>query len=216
MTNATKLTVFGATGGTGTEVVKQALAAGDEVIAVVRNRSRLAVPAHDGLRVVEADVMDADAIAPLVADRDAVVSALGSHEGRRPTTVCGDGVTSIIKAMEQGRTRRLAVVSASGPFIDDGDGPIIRYVGKPLVQWMLKNGFADLVAMEEKVRGSGLDWTIVRPPRLTNSSRRRRYRTELNRNVRGGARISRADLADFILRALPDPAYVGAAVFIGY
>jgi putative NADH-flavin reductase len=211
-----KLTVFGATGGTGTEVVNQALGRGVEVIAVVRDRSRLVVPAHDHLRVVVADVMDPSDISPFVENRDAVVSALGSRQGRAPTTVCSDGTASIIKAMDHGATRRLVVVSATGPFIDDGDGPFIRYVGKPIAQKILEHTFADFVAMEEKVRSSNLDWTIVRPPRLTNGRSKGTFRTEIDRNVRGGATISRADLADFILRALPDTELSQVAVSIGY
>jgi putative NADH-flavin reductase len=211
-----KLTVFGATGGTGTEVVMQALTRGDDVIAVVRDRSRLAVSPNDRLQVVEADVMDPSAIIPFMESRDAVVSALGSREGRAPTSVCAEGTASILKAMEHGDTRRLVVVSANGPFIGDGDGPFIRYVGKPIVQKILKYGFADFVAMEEKVRSSDLDWTIVRPPRLTNGRRRRKYRTEIDRNVRGGFKVSRADLAEFILRALPEHTFFHTAVSIGY
>ncbi len=211
-----KLTVFGATGGTGTEVVKQALSRGDEVIAVVRDRSRLTVASNDRLRVVEADVMEPSAISPFVESRDAVVSALGSREGRAPTSVCADGTASILKAMENGQSRRLVVVSANGPFIDDGDGPFIRYVGKPIVQRILKYGFADFVAMEEKVRSSDSDWTIVRAARLTNGRQRGTYRTELDRNVRGGVKVSRADLAEFILRALPDHTFFHTAVSIGY
>jgi putative NADH-flavin reductase len=211
-----KLTVFGATGGTGTEVVMQALTGGDEVVAVVRDRSRLAVSPNDRLRVVEADVMDPSAIGPFVESRDGVVSALGSREGRVPTSVCANGTASIIKAMEHGDTRRLVVVSANGPFIGDGDGPFIRYVGKPVVQRFLKYGFADFVAMEEKVRGSDLDWTIVRPPRLTDGRRRSKYRTEIDRNVRGGLKVSRSDLAEFILRSVPDRTFFQTAVAIGY
>jgi putative NADH-flavin reductase len=70
--------------------------------------------------------------------------------------------------------------------------------------------------MEEKVRSSDLDWTIVRPPRLTNGRRRRKYRTEIDRNVRGGVKVSRADLAEFILRALPEHTFFHTAVSIGY
>src|SRR5438093_7382938 len=122
-----KLTVFGATGGTGRHTVSQALAAGHHVTAVVRDPARLGVTDHPQLDVVTADVMDPDAIVTALAGRDAAVSALGAH-GRGPTTVCSAGVASIIAAMRAVAVRRLVVVTASGPFTDEGDGPVTRAV----------------------------------------------------------------------------------------
>ncbi|AXB45222.1 NAD(P)-dependent oxidoreductase [Amycolatopsis albispora] len=194
-----KITLFGATGATGKHVVDQACAAGHQVTAVVRDASKLT---RGDVTVVEADTMDPAAIEPAVAGADGVISALGSRNGRAPTTVCTDGAASILRAMAAVGTRRLVVVSASG-LAKDNDGPLTRVLVKPLVQRMLRNPFADMTRMEELVRESELDWTIVRPPMLTEGPRGP-YRTAVDTGVRGGMRISRANLAHALLRALPD------------
>ncbi|NUW32328.1 SDR family oxidoreductase [Nonomuraea sp. SMC257] len=209
-----RITVFGATGGTGWRVVGQALEAGHEVTAVVRDPA--ALERHDlrgpRLTVVKADVMDPAAIRPAVAGHDAVVSAIGPR-GRGPTTVCADATASIIEAMEAEEVRRLVVVSASG-FVREGDGPLTRLV-KPVLNRLLRHAFADMRRMEELVRASGLDWTIVRPPQLTEGPRTGSYRSAIDRNVRGGVRVSRADLADCVLRCLDERGPLHSALAIG-
>ncbi|MGE5292704.1 MAG: NAD(P)-dependent oxidoreductase [Micromonosporaceae bacterium] len=209
-----KMTVFGATGGTGTQVVVQALDAGHEVLAVVRDRSRLAVPGHPNLEVAVADVMDPGSITGAVTGRDAVVSAIGPRTPpREPTTVCADSARSIVTAMQTAGSRRLLVVSGSGPFTE-GDSPLLRYVAKPIAQRVLRHTFADFVAMEAVVKESGLDWTIVRPPRLTDKPVTGRYRTRRELNVRRGLLVSRADVAHLILAISDDPGTYHTAIFI--
>lgn len=207
-----KLTVFGATGGIGTQVVRQALDAGHEVVAVVRDPARLAVPARPELEVVRADVMDPEAIGPAVEGADAVVSALGPRRGG-PVTVCSDGVRSILRAMDKAAVRRIVVVSASGAFIEPADALISRLIAKPLLQRILRESMADTRHMEQEVRASTAGWTLMRPPRLTNRAGRGRYRTAIDRNV--GTSIARADVADAILSALGNPATAGHTVGIG-
>jgi putative NADH-flavin reductase len=138
----------------------------------------------------------------------------GPRDGRTPTTVCTDSASAIITAMREHGTRRLVVVSNSGMHIDGSDGPLTRLVVKPLLGCLLRHGFTDMRRMEELVMASELDWTVVRPPRLTDGRRTDRYRTALNHNVRGGNRVSRADLADQLLRCLTDERTVRAAVAI--
>lgn len=207
-----KLTVFGASGRTGTQVVRQALAAGHEVTAVVRDEARLGVPSAPRLRVVRADVMEPAAIAPALEGADAVVSALGPRRGG-PPAVLTDGMRSILKAMGSTGARRLVVVSASGMFAEDGEPPLTRFVAKPLLQAILRDGTADGRRMEDLITASGTDWTIMRPARLTNAPRGQ-YRIAFDRYVSG--RTRRADLADAILAALADPATVGHRVNVGY
>lgn len=208
-----RLTVFGATGGTGTQLVRQALAAGHEVVAVVRDPARLQVPAGPGLRVVRAGVTDPAAIVPAVEHADAVVSALGPR-GRGPTTVCSDAAASILAAMAKTGVTRLAAVSAGGAFADPGDGLLIRLVVKPLLQRVFREGYADVALMEERIRASGTSWTIVRAPRLTSGPHRGRYRTAIDAQV--GRSLSRADLADAILAGLGDERTVGHVLGAGY
>lgn len=211
------VTVFGATGATGRHLVRQALGAGHRVTAVGRDRERLhqAVGDHPRLHPVVADAMDPRAITGAVRGRDAVVSALGPRS-RRDTSVCADGVRAMISAMRAADgTRRLVVVTASGHVVDAGDGPLTRALVKPMLRRLLRRGFADFAVTERLVRSSGLDWTLLRPPRLTHG-KRRPYRTATDRNVRGGITLGRADLADAALTALDDPATVGHTIGLGY
>ncbi|MCP2347909.1 NAD(P)-dependent oxidoreductase [Nonomuraea roseoviolacea] len=210
-----RITVFGATGRTGWRVVGQALHAGHEVTAVVRDPAALERHNLGGprLTVVRADVMDPAAIRPAVAGHDAVVSAIGPR-GSGPTTVCADSIASIMEAMAAEEVRRLVAVSASG-FVREGDGPLTRLVAKPILSRVLRHAFADMRRMEDLVRASRLDWTIVRPPQLTEGPRTGSYRSAIDRNVRGGVRVSRADLADCVLRCLDERGPLHAALAIG-
>src|ERR1700753_2559319 len=146
-TAAMKLPVFGATGRRGSEGVRQAIAAGHEVVAVVRDPARLAVPAGPGLGVVTADVMDPAQIGPAVKGSDAVVSALGPRKGG-PVTVLTDGMRSILTAMEDTGVRRLVAVSASGAFIEPTDPFVTRVIAKPLLQRILRDSMADTRRLE--------------------------------------------------------------------
>ena len=213
-----KLTVFGASGGTGTHVVSQALEAGHEVLAVVRDPARLTVPAHPRLEVTAAQVMDPAAIRSAVTGRDAVVSAIGpsrrpEEKKTRAAPVCTASARSITTAMQAAGSRRLVVVSASGPFTD-GDGPLLRYVAKPIVRRVLKDAFADFVAMEQVVQASGLDWTIMRPPALTDKPLTGRYRTRDGLNLRGGLTVCRADVAHLALAVADDPDSYRTAIYL--
>jgi putative NADH-flavin reductase len=208
-----KIALFGATGGTGRHTIRQACDAGHEVTAVVRDPVRL-TESHPRLTVLQADVMDPAAIGPAIAGRDAVVSALGSRDGRVPTTLCADSAASIVQAMRGARVRRLVVVSA-GTLTTAGDGPLTRLVMKPLLARLLKHTIADKRRMEDLVRASGLQWTIVRPPMLTDGPHTGAYRTAIDHNVRGTLRVSRADLADCILRCLVDHRPINAALSVG-
>lgn len=213
-----RLTIFGATGGTGTRLVRRALEEGHEVTAVVRDPARLDVPAHERLRVVTADVRDADDITPAVKGADAVLSALGPR-GDGPPTICSDGARAIIAAMGKTGVRRLLLVSAAGPYPGPGDNPVIRYVVKPIVLerlLKLKDGFDDLRRCEEEVRAADVDWTILRPPQLTDGPATGRYRTAVDVNLRGGRKISRADLAAAMLGLVGDEASVHHHLSLAY
>ncbi len=208
-----RIVVFGASGATGQLLVTQAVAAGYRVTAVVRDPAKLPtrVPSG-GFDVIGADVMDPDAIAPAIAGSDVVISALGP----RPKTtepVCGPGAESIVTAMRASGARRLIVIAASGYIDDPADGFLTGSIAKPIVRRLLRRPFADMARADEIVSGSGLDWTIMRPPRLTNG-KRKAYRTMVDRTV--GSTLSRADLAAATLVAAGDPATIGHTVGVGY
>jgi hypothetical protein len=124
--------------------------------------------------------------------------------------------------------RRLVVVSAAPigtvpspdrphpPQHDPGDGFLMRHLLGPLIKTILRAHYADLAQMEDVLRACDLDWTIVRPPRLTNKPVTGKYRTAIGRNLPGGSVISRADVADYMLRAISLPETVRQTVGIAY
>ncbi|MEU4802548.1 NAD(P)H-binding protein [Actinosynnema sp. NPDC023587] len=201
-----KITVFGASGGTGAQVVARARAAGHEVTAVVRTANG---------RDAVADVTDPESIGSVVAGADVVVTAIGTR-GRGPTTVQADSTATIVRAMRARGLRRLIVVSNSGMTVDEQDTAPSRYLVKPVLRRVLRDAWGDMAAMERVVRASGLEWTIVRPPRLTDGGHTGEYRTAVDANLRRGNTISRADLADLIVACAEDPSTAGQAIAVGY
>jgi len=210
-----RITVFGATGGTGIEVVRQALAAGYQVTAVVRDPARLPVTGA-GLTVVTGDVLDPAAMAGPIRDADAVICAIGQRGGPGARSdLLAASTTSIIAAMRTTGVRRLIVVTASGHVRDSHDDFLTRAIAKPVLRRLLRSGFADFAETDRIVADSGLQWTIMRPSRLTDRGHRP-YRTAVDHTLRGGMSISRADLARATLHAADDPGAAGHAIAVGY
>jgi len=196
-----RIAVFGATGATGGHVVDQALEAGHEVTVLARNPASLDVR-HHRLEVVVGDVGQARRVEDVVRGQDAVISALGTNQ-RGPVSVCSDGASGILPAMEHHDVRRLVVVSAHGAG-ESHDRSL--YV---LAVWMLqRHKMRDKERMEELIRASDVDWTIVRPPALTTGPRTGTYRVGTDLPIRITSNISRADLAEFLLREAVEEAYV--------
>ncbi|MEY9967224.1 putative NADH-flavin reductase [Streptacidiphilus sp. MAP12-16] len=210
-----ELTVLGATGGIGGQIVRQALEAGHTVTAVVRDPSRLQVE-HPALQVVTADVTDAEALAPAVAGRDAVLSGLGPR-GRKLAGVATAGTRAVLKAMDAGEVRRLLVVSAA-PLgeIPEGENLLMRAVATPMIRVLLRDVYADLAGMEESMRRSATEWTSVRPPRLTDKPLTGEYRRAVGGIVPRGWSISRADVAHAMLAMIDDPATLKQTVGLAY
>ncbi|MES9540325.1 NAD(P)H-binding protein [Actinomadura sp. NPDC000600] len=210
-----RFTVFGATGGTGVQVVRRALDAGHEVTAVVRDPAGLPGEVRACADVVQADVMDPGAIEEAVKGRDAVITAIGTRDGRRPTSVCADSTRGIVEAMRAGGTERFVLTSASGLHAGPGDDPLTRFLVKPLVLGpLLKHAFNDMRAAEALTRDSGLAWTIVRPPRLTDGPGNGRYRKAADRNVLGGLSMARSDLATALLDIAGEPSTAGHVISV--
>jgi putative NADH-flavin reductase len=209
-----KILVFGAAGGTGRALVTQALRQGHKVAAFIRTPAKFELK-HAGLSVVHGDVIDAAAVSRAVAGQDEVLCALGAATPlkRDPTLVSGVG--NIVRAMEHAGPRRLIYLSFLG--VRDGREQLSllgRYIVAPLI---LRNIVADHEAKENIIWRSSLDWTIVRPPRLTNGPHTGSYRH--GGDIKAAAMIptiSRADLADFMLRQLGDLAYLHKAPAVMY
>lgn len=209
-----RFTVFGATGGTGRQLVRQALDSGHEVTAVVRDPARLPVQDRDSgrLEVVTVDVTDPERLVPAVAGRDAVLSALGAPS-KREVGIASRGTRAILRAMDEGGVRRYLGVSAA-PVVSWGEGESLpaRKVMFPLVRRVFREVYADLAVMEEAVRASGLEWTIVRPPKLTDRPGRGAYQRVIGGNVPRSHSVSRADLAAAMLAMVRDEATVRQGV----
>ncbi len=203
-----KLAIFGATGNTGIELVKQALEKGHQVTAFVRDPSRLSIE-HNQLNVVTGDVFDPASVAEVVQGQDAVVCALGSSDLKK-TTVRATGTANIIQAMKEHGSKRLLVVTAMGT----GESwNTLSLVNKFFYATLLKSSREDHEAQEAAVNESGLDWTIIRPSGLTDEPRTGVY--EVGENILANtSKIARADVADLILKELEQNALVRKAVTI--
>ncbi|MFB7245459.1 epimerase [Streptomyces populi] len=209
-----KLTVLGATGGIGQEIVRQALGTGHQVTAVVRDPARLTVTGA-GLEVVRADLTDPGPLRPAVAGRDAVLSGLGARS-RKDAGVAARLTRTVLAAMEAEQVRRLLVVSAApvGPAAQD-DALLDRAMLR-LVSALLKDVYADLREMEGALAASATDWTAVRPPRLQNKPLTGSYRTVVGGSPPRGRFIARADVAHAMLAMIDDPGTVKQGVGIAY
>jgi putative NADH-flavin reductase len=197
-----RLTIVAATGGIGRHLMEQAVAAGHEVTAVAR-RPREAV-----------------------RGADAVLSGLGPRDPRADAGVTSRGTAAIVAAMEAEQVRRVIVVSAAPvgpvpvpgqpapPKHDPGDGFFMRHVLSRIARTLFGEHYADLARAEQTLRESGLEWTVSRPPKLTDKPLTGRYRVALNRNIRGGFSVPRADVAHHMLRMVDQPETVKQVVGI--
>lgn len=206
-----KLCIFGATGPTGRAIVQQALAAGHEVRASARSPGALA-GVDPRLEVVKGDVLDQASVDAAVAGRDAVLSALGMGRSFGPTTMMSEGTGAILRAMQGAGVKRLMVVTSGGTVEDPTEPLLFRVVGRRV----LKHIFADHKRLEDLVRASDVEWTIVRPPRLLDGPGTGVYRLGREAPIPGGHAIARADVARFMVGELTRREFVRAAVAIGY
>lgn len=196
-----KIAVFGASRGVGLQVVRQALEQ-HHVTAFARNPL---FPDHADLTVMRGDVLDPEAVSRAVHGQDAVVIALGAGSQAGDKTR-SQGTAHIVRAMQQYGVRRVVAVSSFG--VGDSRKGLIAQAA-----WLfLKAAMEEHERQEKILVESGLEWTLVRPTGLTNDARTGDYKIGSS----GRGRISRADVADFILKALMDSSYIGKALVISY
>jgi putative NADH-flavin reductase len=221
-----KCVIVAATGGVGRHLLSQALTAGHDVTAVVRDPGRLRdAPA----RIVRCDLAQPSAgvLEDAISGADVVLSALGAPTGAK-AGVASHGTRAVVHAMQATGVRRVVVVSAASvgtvaspgrphpPRHNPGDGIVMRHLIAPTAKMLFRRHYLDLAIMEDVLRDSDLDWTVSRPPRLLTRRLRPGYRTALDVNVRGGMFISRADVAHHMLAMVNDPATIRHAVAIAY
>lgn len=201
-----KVLIFGASGATGREVVKKALECGHAVSAFVRHPDKFEIR-HDNLALVVGDVTECELVASAVRGQDVVASALGSGNSLSSHPALIEGIQNIIRAMDQAEVRRLVYLSMLGV---GGSSKQLGFVDRCIVlPLLLRSVAADHAAKEDLIKQSALDWVIVRPPRLTNGPCTEKYRSGEDIRERGlSASISRADVADFMVKQLADNCYV--------
>ncbi len=205
-----KVVVFGATGKLGGHLLSQGLARGHAITVLVRDPSQLAP--QPGLVVLRGDVLDPASVAASVAGQDAAVWAVGGHDAMRTRLkretrqphLCSQGTGNVLAAMDRHGVRRLVAVTSWG--LGDGARRVpaaYRWLVFPL---LLRDENQDKQQQEELIRASQLDWTIVRPSRLTDRPATGRYQVGTRLRYAAAASIARADLAAFLLDQLDDPA----------
>jgi len=199
--NVRSILVIGATGPTGIEICKQALAAGMKVRVLVRTPSRLPADLSSRLDVMQGDVLSSDAMIAATRGMDAVVSALGTPLQRKPVTLLSRGTQNIMQAMEQTGVSRLLCITGMGAGDSRGHGGFLY--DRVILPLLLGQIYIDKDRQEQLVRESNLDWTLIRPAFLTDGVKTGQYRC-LNQFVKHDrmGKISRADVAHFVVQEL--------------
>ncbi len=209
-----KLMVFGATGGTGKSVVEQALNQGHQVTVIVRNPDAFALK-HPLLTVFKGDVFNPLSIGNAMKGHDAVISCLGIQK-REPTTVYSDGVKNITQAMQKTGVNRLICLSAGAVVVSPKSSFVMRLVTKNILQRLFGHLYSDMLIMENMLKSTDVNWTVIRPPWLRDTPLTGQYRTAVNAHLSNPSKLSRADLADYILHHLTDEKTFKATVEISY
>jgi uncharacterized protein YbjT (DUF2867 family) len=210
--------IFGATGGTGTHLVEQALQRGHSATAFVRDPARL-TRTHPSLRCIAGDVMDAATVPAAVAGQDAIVCALGTMPESKPdlvrrqpdVPVCSVGTRNILQAMANHGVRRIVVETSSSIGESRRTG---KFGAATIIRLLLRAVMADKERQEAIVRGSGLDWTIIRPVRLTDGARSGRVRCGDGIAWSLMSKVSRADVAAVMLDAVDDSGTLRRAISV--
>jgi putative NADH-flavin reductase len=211
-----KVSIFGASGATGQLLTERCLAVGYEVTALLRKPETF--PRRDQVHVVNGNAFDPLAVGRTIEGADVVLSALGARSLRRED-VLERGVPLIVSAMQKAGVRRIIALGSAGALSDSlNKQPAWRrwFVHKIVYNTLLKWPVASQVSQWQTLSASGLDWTTVMPPMLTNGSPRGVYRIDGDALPPNGMRIARADVADFMMLQIGNPKWVGKGVYIAW
>jgi putative NADH-flavin reductase len=204
--------IFGATGRTGRRIVGRALDNGHRVTAVGRTPSKLDV-SHDCLAVEQGDVKNSDSFADALQGQDAVVSAVGKESVLRHVSLYSEGITNIIRAMNEHSVSRLIAISSGGtyPGRDPNNSLFYELVIKRV---FLRRVYADMNRMEDIIKATDLDWTIVRPSGLSEDEGTGNYRAKAGYSVPVSSTTTRDDLAEFIVEELDSEQFLQEGVAV--
>jgi putative NADH-flavin reductase len=209
-----KLLVVGATRGIGLQLIEQALQAGHAVTALVRGDPRRLPVQHERLRVLTGDIRDAEAVNRAVADQDAVCCTIGIPPTWKPVTVFSEGTRNLLGAMKNAGVGRLLCITGIGAGDSKGHGGFLYdRLFNPL---LLRTVYEDKDRQEALIRGSDVAWTIVRPGFLTNGPMTKQYRALTDLTGVTAGKISRADVAHFILEELESNRYLKQTPLLTY
>jgi putative NADH-flavin reductase len=208
-----KILIIGATRGIGAQLLAQALEAQHSVTVLARDPGQITL-VDDKLTVLGGDICDPATVSAAVEGQEAVCVTIGVPITFQPVTVFSDGILQVIKAMQQHHVQRIFCVTGIGAGNSKGHGGFLYdRIFKPL---LLKTIYADKDLQEQRVKESGLDWVIVRPAGLTNGPRTKKYRVVTILDGVTSRRISRADVAHFIISELSEQKYTGQTPLLTY
>jgi putative NADH-flavin reductase len=208
-----KIAIIGASQGVGNELLKMALDEGHEVTALLRNPAKLNIR-NSRLRIVKGDILDPATVATAVAGNDAVCLCIGIPPTRKPVDVFSRGAECVLTAMGPGTNSKLITVSGIGAGESKGHGGF--FYDRVINPLLLRTIYADKDRQESIVKGSKVEWLIVRPGFLTNGPFTGKYRVIENLSGVTAGKISRADVADFMLKQLAAPTHFGKTPLITY
>jgi putative NADH-flavin reductase len=207
-----KIVILGATGATGQHVLEQALAANHEITIVVRDPAKISIT-NPKLKIVKGSVTSVDELAAAFRGADAVISTLGPRESKDP--IVAQAAETVVQAMKQAGVDRVVWLSAAG--VGDSKGPITKasfVFGRIFLPLFLKHPYANHDKAEATLRGSGLSWTVVRPVQLVDKSTGKTVTANLGDSKLGGLKISRKDVAAFMLAEITANKHVKAMPMI--
>jgi putative NADH-flavin reductase len=216
-----RIAIIGASRGIGAELLKAAIEEGHEVTALVRDPDALDI-STPRLKVIKGDILDPSSVAAalakpigtIIAGQDAICVCIGIPPTRKPVDVFSRGTQNILNAIGKESNQKLILVTGIGAGESKGHGGF--FYDRILNPLLLATNYADKDRAESIVKASNVEWLIVRPGFLTNGPRTGKYRAIENLSGVTAGKISRADVADFILKQLVSPTYFGKTPLLMY
>jgi len=208
-----KIAIIGASHGIGNQLLGLALAEGHEVTALLRKPNKLKF-SDANLHVIQGDILDPSSVTSAAVDQDAICVCIGIPPGRKPVTVFSEGIKNVLSSISNNTEQKLIVVTGIGAGDSKGHGGFLYdRVINPL---LLKEIYKDKNRQETIIKKSHASWMIVRPGFLTDGPKTGKYRVIENLAGIIAGKISRADVADFMLKQLQEPAYFGKTPLLTY
>lgn len=207
--------LFGATGGTGKEVLNQLLLQEYNVTILVRSLNKVDSPENPKLSIIKGNIYNPEGYEKELSTSDVVISTLGTGRSRKPTTIYSEGTGKIISVMKNSGIKKIILLTAAA--FDPTDPATNNFVLKYIIRPLFKNTYSDMIKLEQILeQDKDIDWICIRPPSLTNGKLTRKYRVKINHCPEGGWKISRKDLADFIIKQINSEEYIHKKPVIAY